>query len=497
MNSKPNILLITTDQQRFDHMGLAGLKAIQTPNLDRLGTEGVHARRSYCPSPICTPTRLSLLTGLYPSQHSGYSIGTSPDPFPEYTIPAALSKAGYETGIIGKTHFVARPEEERHISGEETPEPDFYRSWTGPYAGFDYVQAGTGHTINKVPAMHYRNFLEDAGADYAQWFPQMAPGYDHHTSGKWDLPQELHDTWWVTERTKDFVERNQDKPWFCWASYEDPHEPFVCPEPWFSSVDTDKMPDYEAARLGEFDDKPKIYDQLHRDAMDEINESHGIPCIHGDERHEAQRHSNMQATLGMIAFIDHKVGELIKSLERTGQLDNTLIVFTSDHGELHGHHSLWGKGMTAYEDCQRVPLLIWGPNLFSRRGNTDELMSLVDLPASFLALAGVDDYPHTQGRNLLPFLREEKNDTQDSVIVECRATQENHNQVSLITRRHKLVITMNDPMGELYDLSRDPDQYNNLWNKPDYATVKADLLEQLAQKRLSSEPTYRPRKSFG
>lgn len=494
---KPNILFITTDQQRFDHIGIAGLTGIKTPNLDRLGSEGVHMQRAYCPSPICTPTRLSLLTGLYPSVHGGYSIGVTPDPFPSKTIPAALSSAGYRTGIIGKTHFVARPDEELHMAGNEKVAPEFFDSWDGPYEGFDYIQASTGHTINHIPSMHYRRHLEKSGVDYEKWFPQMSPGYDHDVCGVWNIPEQYHDTTWVTERTKEYISESVDQPWFCWASYQDPHEPFVCPEPWFSSVDTDNMPEYEFLRDGELEDKPDIYRRLYENDQDGISDQFGIPCVGHIERHQKDSKLAMQATLGMIAFLDFKIGELIEHLEQSGQLENTIIIFTSDHGEMHGHHGFWGKGLTAYEDCQRVPLLIFGPSFFSRSGKQQALTNLVDLPATFLGIAGINDYPHIQGINLLPFLKGEVDQTQDAVVVECRANQNYVNQITLITETHKLVLTQPFAGGELYDLKKDPDQYDNLWEQDEMQSVKLSLMERLIRKRMNAEPKFSTRKSFG
>ena len=135
----PNILLITTDQQRYDHLGMAGVHGIDTPNLDRLGREGVHFNRAYTCCPICTPARVSLLTGQYPSVHRAYSIGVTPDPFPKPTIAHILNDTGYATALFGKAHFVRRDDEARHFAGVDDPPPEFYRTNTGPYLGFEYV----------------------------------------------------------------------------------------------------------------------------------------------------------------------------------------------------------------------------------------------------------------------------------------------------------------------------------------------------------------------
>ena len=174
--ARPNILFITTDQQRFDHLGLKGLQAIDTPYLDRLGREGVHFDRAYCPSPVCTPTRVSLLTGRYPSSHLAYTIGVTPDPFPGPTLPEVLGRAGYVTALFGKTHFVRREDEARQMAGGVEPDAAFFRQWRGPYLGFQTFEGSTGHTINNIPAMHYRTFLDaftDPDPEY-QWMVEEA-----------------------------------------------------------------------------------------------------------------------------------------------------------------------------------------------------------------------------------------------------------------------------------------------------------------------------------
>ncbi|HRJ73949.1 MAG TPA: sulfatase-like hydrolase/transferase, partial [Terrimicrobiaceae bacterium] len=198
--------MITTDQQRFDHLGLAGTPGLRTPHLDQLGRDGVWFRRAYCPSPICTPTRVSLLTGQYPSSHGAYSIGVSVDPFPGPTLPEVLAGSGYATALVGKTHFVARGDEHAHIRGLPDAADRDFAGWHGPYLGFEHVSVSSGHTINCVPNMHYREFLERAGADYRRWFPQMAPGYDNQIAGAWEIPQELHDTHWVAEESMKWLD---------------------------------------------------------------------------------------------------------------------------------------------------------------------------------------------------------------------------------------------------------------------------------------------------
>ncbi|MBK1879857.1 sulfatase family protein [Pelagicoccus mobilis] len=496
---RPNILLITTDQQRADHVGLGGLTHVETPNMDRIGRMGAHFERAYTVSPICVPTRVSLLTGQYPSSHGAYSIGVTADPFPATLFTKALRDSGYYLSLFGKSHFVARPDEECHISGGYDTDDSFYQNGPTPYLDFHEFEGSTGHTINTVPSMHYKAFLEKAGADYKKWFPQMSPGYDHEVCGPWDIPEKFHDTTWVADLTEGFIERRKDagEPWFCWASFQDPHEPFVCPEPWYSSVSDENLPILPGYKEGEFDDRIDTYRNGYEKHWEAYDEGNGVPCVGGRVGWDEKKENAMRATLGMLKFLDHRLGTILEKLEKTGQLENTLIIFTSDHGELHGHHGIWGKGALAFEDCQRVPLLIAGPGVKKREESSHSLISLVDLPRTCLDFAGVPIPQGMQGVNQAPMLMGEVEEVRDAVLVECHPTRKSLANHTLITDDWKLVVYRNSEEGELYCLESDPDQSRNLWDKNEYADVKAKLLLRLTRLNIQREGEKAPRNTFG
>ena len=494
----PNILLITVDQMRFDHLGLKGVKGIRTPNLDRLGREGIHFDRAYTSSPLCTPARLSLLTGQYPSVHGGYSIGVTVDPFPDRTLPRFLGEAGYRTALFGKTHFVARADEITHFAGLENPPLEYFRNHTGPYAGFDQVRMSTNHNINGRPSAHYGVWLEEQGLDYSNWFPDVRGRHDHGQTGTWNIPLEYHDSTWTTNCTLDFISQNKDKRWFCWTSYNDPHEPFVCPEPWFSSVDTAAMELFEDYRPGEFDDKPSFYNIAYQTGGWPKQMKHqmmGVPCASTRKDLNGKEREALQATLGMVAMLDNEVGRILQTLEQNGQMDNTLVIFTTDHGEIHKHHGFWHKGLFAYEDCQRIPFLAWGPGVVRRQGSINALVNLVDLPRTFVDLAEIPVPQGMQGVSLLPLLTGKSSQIQDATMVELQATK-NICQQTLITKHHKLVVYRDQDYGELYDLQYDPDQYINLWSIPQAASLKAELMHRFVQFNMKKEGHVHDRRAF-
>ncbi|MFW6303552.1 MAG: sulfatase, partial [Candidatus Sumerlaeota bacterium] len=426
--AKPNILFITTDEQRWDQIGITGLTGIETPNMDRLAREGVCLTRAYSASPTCTPCRVTMLTGQYPSIHGAYTIGVTPDPFPRPLLTETLQDSGYYTALVGKHHFVQRCKEEEHLGAPENDadKMDYYRRWHGPWLGFDEVYASSGHTKSGNPKQHYRVWLEERHNDYEKYFPELggtAPAY-----GAWHLPAELSDSAFVSERISKIIEEQKDQNWFCWASFQDPHGPFVCPKEWFERVDTEAMPEpMEGYRKGEFDDRPKFYAKIHA-----ANEQWGeksyrvdgleLGGVYGHAEDVENERTIMQVEAGLVGMLDHYIGEMLKTLERTGQLDNTIIILTSDHGTMLGHHGLWGKGMAAYEDCQRVPFIAWGKPI-ERRGVKDDLANVADIPRTILSLCGCEIPQGMQGTDLGNYLRGETDQTVEATLIEYRASQ--------------------------------------------------------------------------
>ena len=496
---EPNILLITTDEQRWDQMGCTGLTGIATPHLDRLAREGVCLTRAYCPSPTCTPCRVSILTGQYPSVHGAYAIGVTADPFPHPLLPDALSRHGYHTALVGKHHFVQRHLEDRQLGAPKGDTLDYFRHWHGPWLGFDEVFASSGHTRAGNPQQHYRIWLEERTPDYARHFPDLggaAPQY-----GAWDLPSPLSDSAFVADRVSHIVRKERDRPWFCWASFQDPHGPFVCPRDWFERVDTERMPrPYQGYRAGEVDDRPGFYAQLYASDEDWGRkryrlEGHEMGGVYGHALDVENERVIMQVEVGLVGMLDHYIGQILQALEASRQLDNTIIFLTSDHGSMLGAHGLWGKGITAYEDCQRVPFVVRGPGI-RPRGRRPELANVIDSPRTILSLCGIPIPQGMQGTDLRPYLCGQTDHTVDATLIEFRASRNGPRQHTYVTAKHKLVIYHETYDGELYDLERDPDQRHNLWSDPANSDLKNSLLYGLCRLHLRNQGNVRDRTSF-
>lgn len=510
---RPNILLITSDQQRWDTLGAYGRSKCRTPHLDRLAGDGVLCERAYCTNPLCSPSRLSMITGQNPSRHGVYTLGVYALPTYPNLIGDLLAANGYQTALLGKAHF--NPCAGSPVSLESTPrskDREFFRQWHGPYYGFEHVELCIGHTTEgSACGMHYGVWLEDEmGINVSHYFGRKDQSY--RGIGRWELPEECHNSRWVADRTIAFIEKaNRGKrPFFAFASFQDPHNPVRVPEPWYSMYDRGEMPDY-TYREGENANKPPFYQEFIETACYHggtvpAQGLDGYPCTgrqitrgetkgvdHFDQDRLENRREAVAVYYGMISLMDHHIGRIIECLKTTGQYENTLIVFTSDHGEYLGNHGLWWKGLQAYEDCHRVPFLAAWPARIAMGRRSSALISLVDLAPTFCEAAGLPVPRTYQGVSQLPVFAGKKGCAREWAQIELRPNDSAFYQKTIVTDRYKLVTYHGQPYGELYDLVRDPDQYDNLWSEADAAETKASLLQRMLEAEWDNGTARRPR----
>ncbi len=505
---RPNILFITTDQQRWDSLSLYGRAGYRTPNLDRLAAEGVCWDRAYCPSPVCTPARVSMITGQYPTRHGAYQIGMEPAPSLEGpTMGRLLAEAGYATALIGKTHFVARGLERQHVAGVadptlDGPDPDeaFWRAFDGPYLGFQFVRHCATHACDRPPHAHYRAWLERKGLDLDPLFKGGPDPDSVPAAGAWGIDPKHTQTAWITEESEAWIRQRQaaGEPWLCWASYQDPHPPYVCPEPYYSDVDlTGVLPG--SFREGEWDDKPPFYrryasghywgDAADEDFIDPDCPVRNIPAIGFAKARNADPLPAIRAYIGMCNMLDEYVGRLLTVLDELGCREDTLVLFTTDHGDCLGAHGLWGKGIAAYEDHQRIPAVAsWPAAQQGAVGRTPSAFNLVDVLPTFLDAAAAPCPPGVQGISQLPLLAGETHMLRDWALVDFLATVRLHQQ-TLIRDDWKLVVYRHAEYGELYDLAEDPDQYVNRFDDPACRDRRERMLHALARANMHAAGT--------
>ena len=508
MQKKPNILLITTDQQHFSTLGVTNPQ-IKTPALDRLAREGMRFERAYCTNPTCSPSRASMITGLYPAWHGCWAIGVKlPEDVP--TIGDSLQADGYETILVGKAHFQPLKSEPGSESIECQPlmrDLDFWRGFHGPWYGFQHVETARMHGNESHAGQHYGIWLEEKGlTNWKDYFQQWPPSPDDRYAGPyytrdsqvWDLPEEFHHTHWIGERTVANMERcvQEDQPFFLWASFFDPHPPYTLPEPWASMYDPADMQPGQFLP-GEFENMPPQYEktlQADPDFSDYAEPGgQGLHGFHSHQHTEDEMRRSMACYYGMISLIDSEIGRILNALDRLGIAENTLILFTTDHGHFLGQHGLIAKGAFHYEDLLRIPMIVRYPGQVPGGAVSQALQSQVDFAPTWLAAVGIPIPGLMQGVNQLEVWRGAEEKARDHALIENRHNPTSVHLRTYVNERYKITVYRSADYGELFDLQNDPQEHCNRWNDPEYQPVKADLLLHFVQAEIEREPTRMPR----
>lgn len=350
--TRPNILHLFSDQFRFDAIGAHNNPNIKTPNLDRLVAMGVSYQNAYTPSPVCVAGRCAMITAKYPTKTKCYSNDRMPEDLPSFM--QILTENGYRTHGIGKCHF--------------TPDADALR-------GFQTRERQEELSPEELKDEPYYQDLVKAGYDYT-YEAHGVRGPMYYIPQPSRLPQKLHPTNWIGDRTVKFIEENKDAPWYVYSSFIHPHPPFAPPVPWHKLYDPVRMP---LPKYTADDDSMqmlvnKIQNRYkYRDIGSDLNL---IRCM------KAYYYS-------CVSFVDFQVGKILDALEASGQLDNTMIVFTADHGEHLGDFHCYGK-RSMQDSAARIPFVCYKKGLFEGGKKETTPVSLVDLGPTFLGLAGID-----------------------------------------------------------------------------------------------------------
>lgn len=497
-----NILFITSDQHHYMCMGYNDPN-IKTPNLDRLAKMGIIFDRAYCPNPTSTPTRASMITGKYASQHGAWSLGMKLSES-ELTVGDCFRKYGYRTALVGKAHFQPLKGTEEYPSCEAYPvlqDLDFWRKFNGPYYGFEHIELCRNHTDEAHVGQHYAIWMEDNGAkNWRDWFSKPTGNSEpqHHV---WNIPEKYHYNAWIAERTNALLDeyKKNNENFFLWASFFDPHPSYLVPEPWASMYKPEDMivPEFSP---GEFDDKPPHFaltqqrnpdfSYLKEDGEDRPHWVHGASC---HLQTKEQKAKNMATYFGMVSMMDHYIGKILDKLEELDLVKNTVIVFTTDHGHFLGQHGLTAKAIHHYEDLIRIPWIVAMPDCVRPGTRSRSMQSIVDLAKTFLSIAGIPQPMSMTGKDQKDVWKGLTDSVRDHVLVENHFQPTKFYAKSYVDNRYKLTIYMNQSYGELFDLESDPKELVNLWDKPDSQILKSELLLKMLHAELEKEPLCMPR----
>lgn len=487
MGEKPNIVLITTDQQRFDSVHINGSTFMNTPNMDRLGKEGVIFNRAYCPNTVCTPSRTSIMTGLHLSKHGAYNIGTAAMD-KEVFLSNILRDHGYYTKHIGKAHWYpwgTDNPETREVNEEGTPFSDF--------AGFHSAELSIGHSLGGLQG-HYRKWIENKGYDPSSFDQEFLLSKDANGTADWELPVELHSGTWIAERAVNFLENHpKEQPFYLNLGFQDPHHPHALPTNFKNRVDPDDipLPDYPS------DQDADYLEHHHHFHHGTINESRfrGEFAIAGNEsaawepyfKDEHKARVTRAYYYSMIQLIDDQLGSILNKLDELQLTENTLIIFTSDHGEMLGDHYIGQKGPMIYEGVTRIPLFMRYPDGF-KPSQVEECVSLVDLLPTILDFVGIQDDQQRDGISLKTMLESGEKIKRSGVRIEYKEEQDRIRYKCWVTKDWKLAIYLGESFGELYDLKNDPKEFCNLFDSPDHQAIKTKLLVEMLNDMERSEP---------
>lgn len=506
---QPNVLVIITDQQRADHTGFGGNAVVRTPNLDALAASGVVFDRAHVANPVCSPNRASILTGRMPSSH-GVIFNDRALEWGTDTFVRRLRSVGYRTGLFGKSHLQLSldrevipdpgPDATRDGFGDEVYHWEFPENFAvedplepDDYYGFDTVRFASDHGARM--SSHHLLWALAKGArreDIVTPVSAEAPG-DRRSHRWWQVYRppyeaELHSTAFVGEQTLEFIEdaHAQDRPWMAWMSFPDPHHPLTPPGEWFERHRPEDMP--LPVTFG--DPLEGAPPHIRRIRARRVPNFWVLPF--GTDDPELVREA-LAATYAMVEFVDHEIGRVLDRLRGLGIHEDTVVVFTSDHGDMMGDHSLMLKGSLHYRGVIRVPLVIAGPGIAA--GRTSSLTSSLDLCPTVLDICGVDPYRGIQGTSLRQVLEDPSTSVRDHLLIEddlppviSEVFQAPQRTRTLVTGGERFTRDC-EGAEQMFDLLDDPDELHDLAGG--HAKRRGELLVALVDASMAADDVGR------
>ena len=475
-DKQPNLIWICSDHHRADAAGCYGNQVCQTPELDRLAAQGVLFERCFSHNPVCMPARAAMMTGCYSHRTRVVRNGI---PLRE-DLPCAahlLGREGYQTAAVGKLHLT--PEHEgpneapyygfRHVDSVEDSTVGPYMDWV--FEQFpEYEGYVIGTLFNIPPHDEYWRGRRDLRREYLAAREDYVLPHEISKTCNWGfghyspLPEEAHKNTWITDRALERIAGLAgEAPLFLWVGYVDPHSPFDPP-----------------GRYRDMYSADDVDERVRRDGEEDLWPPHHRAFRQYHKRFTEQDWRVLRALFyGSVTFTDNQIGRIIAALESTCDMQNTIVVYTCDHGELLGDHGLCGKNAYHYDSCIRVPLICRWDGRYGRGIRSSEIVEQPDLLPSLFATMGVDMPAHTQGKSFAPLLRGESwEEARGHAYIESfNGAPEDPSPPpvtwarTIRSRGWRATFYPESDCGELFDLRNDPDELYNLWYDPEQRPV--------------------------
>ena len=452
-SKRPNIIMIITDQQRFDTIRSWGYEHMVTPHHDRLVRDGVSFRQAYCPGATCVASRAAIFTGMYPHTTGAYSFDHWGD---HRNWVQDLSDNGYQCVNIGKMHFTPR----------DIPGGFHERVIVENPTNTAHANGGADDDWGRYLSFHGLERPNDRQDTDPNWLKKFQ-------GVPWHFAEQYHSDVFIGRSAESWIQNHRgDAPVFLQVGFTGPHDPWD-PLPRHLDLYAGKELPKRVMRKGELEEKPP----QHRAHLEAFANAGSEARIDLRSASDADIEHMRRHYYAKITTVDEMLGKVLNALEGRGWLENSLLIFCSDHGELLGDHGLPYKWLM-YDPVVHVPLVICHPGSIGNPGTVSDLVSLIDLGPTVLQAAGIDVPTYMEGRSLMPYLEGREIAPRDYVCCE------DNYQIMMRSTTHKLVYYIGQEAGELYDLQADPHELHNLWSDSNYNEVKQqmhrDLLEWLA-----------------
>ncbi|TXT67439.1 MAG: putative Arylsulfatase [Promethearchaeota archaeon] len=512
MKEKYNILLIICDQQRRDHLSCynGGNIPLKTPNIDSIGEKGIRFTNFYCNNPICMPNRSTIFTGQYPSIHGVTTNGRNLSEGTE-TFAEILRRNGYHTASFGKIHlnYFGAPYGEKYNNPTRSQEFVYekdYKNLThrSPYFGLEETKIISGHgtflghpdykkwmieKLKRNENLQAKLNIKSGSSDKTlerkikKCFHFIIKECDVEIQVfKHKVPEELYSTNFVKETTIGFLNRfaqgkYKKDNFFCFCSFPDPHAPFTPPGKYFDMYNPEDVPLPETFS-DDHHEGIKFFREhfLHSKKTEGTNDK-DFPHAKDLTKQEAKK--ALAAMYGMEKMIDDAVGDILKTLEKLSIAHNTIIIYTTDHGELGGDHRFFFKGPFIYDALIHIPFLMYVPGM-SQNSISNSLVSSIDIPETLLEFAGVEIPSYMKGKSMVPIFTDPNVKINPNILIEMDDNYTDQKTRTIVEDEWRM--TLSDDFGQLFNLNKDPHEKNNLWDDDEYKDKKLELLLKLCHK---------------